>query len=141
MQSTTKAREAMQQAEKEDSLNRIEAVLSKLLHQVHKVALDELDLVRKTRLGRVLARATNLELVVVASNDVDVRKPSDLTSGTTNTASDVEDSHLGLELHRVGEVVLVAGDGLVEGLALVVASKVERRSPVAKVVIRSRSDA
>lgn len=54
-----------------------------------------------------------------------IRKPRNLPRRSTDTASDVENAHLGLDTGLVSEVVLVTGDGLVERLAFVVATEVE----------------
>lgn len=58
-----------------------------------------------------------------------IRKPRNLPRRSTDTASDVENAHLGLDTGLVSEVVLVTGDGLVEGLSGVVTAEVERVSP------------
>ena len=65
-----------------------------------------------------------------------VAEAGDLARGPADAAADVEHAHAGLEADLRGEVVLVPGDGLVEGLALVVASKVERRAPAVLVQLR-----
>lgn len=53
----------------------------------------------------------------------------DLAGRAANTATNVEDLHTLLHVHGVGEVVLVAGDSLVERLALGEAAEVERLAP------------
>jgi len=109
-----------------DSVHGVERVLAKLLGKRHKVALDERDLVRETGLGRLLARAEHLELIVVDADNVAVRERGNLTGGTTDTAANVKDTHTGAKTDHGREVVLVAGEGLQEGLALVEAAEVER---------------
>lgn len=78
---------------------------------------------------RVVCRTVDLVVVVVQSNDVDTGEPSDLPSGTTNTTADVENSHAISKAHHVCQVMLMAGDSLVEGFAFVEATEVERLAP------------
>ena len=52
-----------------------------------------------------------------------------LAGGAADTAADVEDLHALLDTHAVGEVVLVAGNGLVERLARGEAAEVEGLAP------------
>lgn len=59
----------------------------------------------------------------------DISETSDLTSRSSDTASDIENAHLGLESSLKGEVVFVTRDRLVEGLSLVVSAEMERSSP------------
>jgi len=92
-----------------DGIDGIKRVLSKLLGELHEVTLDELDLILKTQVLNVLGRTTNLESVVVQTNDVDVGEPGDLTCGTADTAPNVQNAHTRLEPHLGGEVVLVTG--------------------------------
>ncbi len=118
-----------------DGVNGIESVLAELLVKLHEITLDELDLSGEAGLLGVLACTLDLVIVVVETNDVDVGETSDLTSGTTDTATDIEDAHLGLESHLVGKVVLVTGDGLHESLTGVVTSKVEVLTPAVLVEV------
>lgn len=92
-----------------DRLTGIEAVLAKLISQVHKVALGKGDFVRETGLLGLVVGTLDLEVVVVETDNVGVREPSNLPSGSTDAATDVENSHTRLELHHVGEVMLVSG--------------------------------
>jgi hypothetical protein len=108
-----------------DGIDRIKRILPKLLHELHEVALDELDLVLETQLLDVLGRTANLESIVVQADDVDVGEPGDLTRRASDTTPDVQNAHARLETHLGGEVVLVTGERGVEGFALVESRKVE----------------
>jgi hypothetical protein len=101
----------------------------------HEVTLDVLELVRQTLLLGVGSGTLNLVVVVVQSNNVNTSELDDLTGGSTDTAANIQDAHVVLEVHFVGKVVLVAGNGLVERLAICVAGKVERLSPAVLVQV------
>ena len=119
-----------------DGIHRVEAVLAKLLRELHKVADDELHALLEARALRVHARAPDLVLVVVQADDVHVRELRDLARGPADAAPDVEHAHAGLEVHLEREVVLVPREGLVEALALVVPREVEGRAPAVLVQAR-----
>lgn len=103
-----------------DGIDGVKAVGPKVLCELHKVGLDKVDLVREARSRSVLCCALHLELVVVEARDVRPAEPRNLARGPAHAAPDVEHLHSRLEAHLSGEVVLVACNGLVEGLALVV---------------------
>ena len=86
----------------------IKVVRAELLDELHEVALDERDLVLEACVLGVLARAADLVFVVVETDDLHVGEARDLPSGTTNTATNVEDAHTGLEAHLGGKVMFVA---------------------------------
>lgn len=118
-----------------DGVDGVEAVLAKLLSKLHEVALDEFDLSGEASLLCVLASALDLVFIVVETDNVDVGETGNLTGGATDAATDIEHSHLGLEAHLVGEVVLVTCDGLHEGLTGVVAGEVEVLAPAVLVEV------
>jgi hypothetical protein len=95
----------------------------------HEVTLGELELVRETLLLGVMCGTLDLIVVVVQANDVDARELDNLTRGSSDTASDVEHTHVVLKTHLVCKVVLVASNGLVEGLAIGIAAEVEALAP------------
>mgnify|MGYP007051648699 CR=1 FL=1 len=107
----------------------IERVLSKLLAELHEIALHKGDLVLKAHLLGVLPRPLELEVVVVQANDLRVAELSDLAGRAANTASDVEHTHSGAEVHLRGKVVLMASKRCQESLSLVEAGEVERLRP------------
>lgn len=80
----------------------------------------------------------NLVVVVVKTSDVGASELGDLASGTTNTATDVENLHALLNSDLVSKVVLMAGNGLVKGLALGESAEVERLAPAILVEIGSK---
>lgn len=88
------------------TVNRIKAVLAKLLGERHEVALDERDLLLQPGLLRVLGRPRHLERIVVQADDIGVGEPRDLTRRAADSAPDVEDAHLGLDARLGGEEVL-----------------------------------
>ena len=112
-----------------DGIDGIERVLSKLFGELHEITLDELDLILETQILGVLGRTTDLESVVVQTDNVDVGEAGDLACWTTDTTSDVQNAHAGLETHLRGEVVFVTGETSGEGFALVEPTKVERLGP------------
>lgn len=112
-----------------DSIDGVERVLPKLLNELHEVALDELDLILQTQILDILGGTTDLESVVVQTDDVDVGEPGDLTCGTADAAPDVQNPHSRLQTHLGGEVVLVTGKRSLESLALVKPREVERLGP------------
>lgn len=103
----------------------------------HEVALDESQLVGQTLLLSVVSGSVNLVVVVVQTSDVGASKLGDFTSRATNTAANIEDLHSLLDAHAVGKVVLVAGNGLVERLAVGEAAEVEGLAPTIFVQIGS----
>ena len=90
------------------ALTSIEATLAKLLAELHKVTLHKLDLVRQASLLGVLARTSDLEVVVVQAGNFGVAKPRNFTCRAANTTSNVENAHAWLEVHHRGKVVLMA---------------------------------
>lgn len=108
-------------------LHSIEGI--RLETHLHKVALNELVLIRQPTKFCVVRRTIDLVVIVVQSDNVDAGKSSNLPSRTANTAANIENSHPFSETHHVCEVVLMAGDSLVKGLAFVEATEVERLAP------------
>lgn len=118
------------------SLNGVDGVEAVVLEgHLHEVALDEVELLGQTLLGSVGGGAVDLVVVVVEASDVGARELGNLTRRATDTAANVQDPHALLDVHRVGEVVLVAGNGLVEGLAVGEATEVEGLAPAVLVQI------
>lgn len=95
----------------------------------HEVALDKGQLLGEALLGSVVGSTLDLVVVVVQAGDVGTSELGNLTSRATDTAADIENAHVLLDADLVGEVVLVAGNGLVEGLAEGVAAEVEGLAP------------
>ena len=114
------------------SLNRVdsvEGVLAELLYELHEVALDEGDLVLQPSGLRVLLCAADLVLVVVDTDDLDVREAGNLTRRSTDTATDVKDAHTWLQLHVGSQVVFMAGERRDEAFTLVETREVEGSRP------------
>ena len=101
----------------------------------HEVAFCELELVRQALLRRVRCGTLNLVVVVVESDHVNTREFDNFTGRSSHTAAHVQDTHVVLEVHLVGQVVLVAGNGLVEGLAECITAKVETLAPTVLVQV------
>ena len=112
-----------------DGINGVERVLPKLLGELHEVTLDKLDLVLKAQILGILGSTTDLESVVVQTDNVDVGESSDLACWTANTAADVQNAHAGLETHLRGEIVLVTSERSSEGFTLIESGEVERLRP------------
>ena len=88
----------------------VKAVLSELFRNLHKVSLGVRDLVAKSSLSCLLLSSLDLEIVVVKSDNVDIGESGDLAGWPTDTASDIENTHTGLEVHLVSKVVFVPGE-------------------------------
>lgn len=95
----------------------------------HEVTLDVGQLVGQLLFVGVVYRAINLVVVVVQAGDVCTSKLRDLAGGSTDTAADVQHILALLDADLVCQVVLVAGNGLVEGLAHGEAAEVEGLAP------------
>lgn len=91
----------------------------------HEVTLDELQLIGKTLLLRISCGTLNLVVIVVQASNVCAGELCDFSSGTTNTTANVEDFVSILDTNLRGEVVFVAGNGLVEALTVCEAAEVE----------------
>lgn len=116
-----------------DGVDGVEAVVGEL--HLHEVALDEGHLVRETLLLGVVGGAVDLVVVVVEAGDVGAGELDNFTCRSADTAADVQNLHAFGDAGLHGKVVLVAGDGLVEGLAVGEAAEVERRAPTVLVEI------
>lgn len=77
----------------------------------------------------VVCGTINLVVIVVETSDVCTRKLCNLSGGTSNTASNVQDSVAVLDPNLCGEVVLVTGNSLVETLTIGITAEVEGLSP------------
>lgn len=95
----------------------------------HKVTLDVSQLVRKLLLLCVVNRTVNLVVVVVQTGDVCAGEFGDLSCGSADTAANIKDLHALLDANLVCKVVLMTGNGLVEGLADGETAEVERLAP------------
>lgn len=95
----------------------------------HEVSLDVGQLVRKLLLLCVVDRTVNLVVVVVQTGDVCAGELGDLSCGSADTAANIKDLHALLDANLVCKVVLMAGNGLVEGLADGETAEVERLAP------------
>jgi hypothetical protein len=87
------------------------------LHTYQKISLNERNLVTQPSLLGQASRDINLLLIDCDADDVAADGFSILARWTTNTASDVENPHTGLQAHKVGEAVLLKGHCLQDGLA------------------------
>lgn len=76
-----------------------------------------------------MRRTLDLVVVVVDAYDVDACEFNHFARGTADAAADVEDELFFGEVHAVGEVVLVAGDGLSEWFVFGEAAEVEAAAP------------
>jgi hypothetical protein len=101
----------------------------------HEVTLDKVELVRKALLCSVVGGSLDLVVVVVETSDVCARELDNLSGRATNTTTNIKDLHVVLEVHDVGEVVLVAGNGLFERLAVGETAEVERLAPAVLVKV------
>lgn len=101
----------------------------------HKVTLDKGQLLGETLLLGIVRCSVDLVVVVVETGDVASGELCNLTGWAANTAANIEHLHALLDANAVGQVVLVAGNGLVEGLAGGEAAEVEGLAPAVLVQI------
>jgi hypothetical protein len=80
----------------------------------------------------------NLVVIVVETGNVYTRELDNLSSRATNTTTNVQDLHVILEVHDVGEVVLVTGDSLFERFAICETAEVEGLTPTILVKVGSQ---
>jgi hypothetical protein len=104
----------------------------------HEITLHEFQLMRQTLLLRISRRALDLVVVVIQSGDVRSGELGDFSGGSTNTAANVEDFVAVFNADFGGEVMFVAGDSLVEGLAVCESAEVEGLTPAVLVQIGSK---
>lgn len=101
----------------------------------HKVTLDELELARQTFLDRVPGGTGNLVVVVIEARDVGISELGNLPSGSTDTAANVQNLHARLDADLRRQEVLMARNGLVEGLAGRIPAEVEALAPAVLVQV------
>ena len=80
-------------------------------------------------LRRISRCSLDLVVIVVQPDDVYASELCNLPRRPTNATANVEDSHPVAETHHVCKVVLMAGNGLVEGLAIGEAAEMEGGRP------------
>ncbi len=80
--------------------------------------------------------ALNLVVVVVQAGDVSASELGNLAGRAADSAANIENLHALGDVDAVGKVVLVAGDSLVEGLAVGETAEVEGLAPAVLVEIR-----
>lgn len=84
-----------------------------------------------------MGSTVNLVVVVVQTSDMSAGELGNLAGRASNTTTNVKDFHSLFYTNAVGEVVLVTGNGLVEGLAEGEATEMERLAPAVFVQISS----
>lgn len=118
-----------------DRVNGIKGLIGKV--HLHKVTLNVGKLIIKLLHLGVVVSLLDLVVIVVKTNNVNISKAADLTTGTTNTTANIKDLHASLEAHLVSKVVLMSGSGLLKVLALVVTREMERGAPTVLVKVGS----
>lgn len=116
-----------------DGVDGVERVVGEA--HLHEVALDVVELVGQALLGGVGGGALNLVVVVVEAGNVAAGELGNLAGRAADAAADVENLHALLDADAVSQVVLVAGNGLVEGLALGETAEVEGLAPAVLVQV------
>lgn len=104
----------------------------------HEVTLDKVELVRKTLLSSVVGGSLNLVVVVVETSNICAREFDNLSGRATNTTTNIQNLHVVLEVHDVGEVVFVTGECLSERLAECETAEVEGLAPTVLVKVGSQ---
>lgn len=102
---------------------------------LHEIALDVTELVRELLLLRIVCGTLNLVVVVVETSDVSAGELGNLAGRSSDTAADIKNLHALLDADLSGQVVLVAGNGLVERLSVRVAAEVEGLAPAVLVKV------
>lgn len=110
-----------------DGIHGVEGVVRE--PHLHEVALDEAQLVREALPGSVARRALDLVVIVVQANHVHASELDHLAGRSTHTAAHIQDPHVLLQAHLERQVVLMAGNGLLEGLSVREAAEMERAAP------------
>ncbi len=95
----------------------------------HEVTFRETQLIRQPFLVCIPRGPIDLVIVVVQPRDVDAGELGDFTCGPADAAADIEDFHAFAQGHHVCEVVLVAGNGLVEAFTIGKTAEVEGAAP------------
>lgn len=91
----------------------------------HEITLDVCQLVSQSLLLGIPCGTINLVVIVVQSGDVCTRKFGNLSCGSTHTTSNIEDFITVFDADFGGEVVFVAGNGLIEGFTVCETAEVE----------------
>ena len=91
----------------------------------HEIALHKFQLVCNTLLLGIPCSTINLVVIVVQSGDVRAGKFGNLSCGSTHTTSNIEDFITVFDADFGGEVVFVAGNGLIEGFTVCETAEVE----------------
>jgi hypothetical protein len=94
--------------------------------------------VGQTLLLSIPCRTLDLVVVIVQANNVDPSKLDNFSGRASDTAAHVEHTHALFETHHVGQIMLMPGNSLQEGLAVGKATKVKTLSPAVLVQIRSQ---
>lgn len=89
----------------------------------------------KSLLLCVVCGALNLVIVVVQADDIGARELDDFSCRATDTTANIQNPHVLLQTHDVGQVVLMTGDGLFERLAVRESAEVERGTPAVLVKV------
>ena len=111
-------------------LDSVAGVIGSILQgHVHEVTLDKVRAVLESKSVGIATGTRDLVVVVVEAGDVGSGEVTDLAGGTTDTTADIEDLERGLDTHVGGQVVLMTGHGLLEGLTRAESAEVERGAP------------
>jgi len=119
-----------------DGVHSVKGVVGEL--HLHEIALDKGHLVGQALLLSVVGGAVDLVVVVVEAGDVRAGEFDNLTGRAADTAADVQNLHALGDAGLHGEVVLMTGDGLVEGLTVGEAAEVEGGAPAVLVEVSSQ---
>jgi hypothetical protein len=104
-------------------------------HTYHEIALYKLQLIRKAFFIRISSGPLNLVVVVVQSRNVSACKLCNLSSRSTNTASDIKDSVSFLDTNFGSQVMFMTSNCLVETFTVCETTEVKRLAPAVFVKI------
>ena len=91
----------------------------------HEISLDEVQLVCKALLLGISCCALNLVVVVVQAGDVCASELGNFSCWASNSTADVEDFVAVFDANFGGEVVFMAGNGLIEWFTVCETAEVE----------------
>ena len=91
----------------------------------HEITLDVCQLVGQSLFLSISCSTVNLVVIVVQPGDVCTSKFGNLSCGSTHTTSNIEDFITVFDADFGGEVVFVAGNGLIEGFTVCETAEVE----------------
>lgn len=115
------------------SIDRSQWTADNIAH--HEVALHITQLRAQSSLGSVTSGSGYLIVIVVEPGDFGVGESTDFQGWTTDSTANIENLHTILQAQRVGQIVLMARNGLVKWFSMTKSTEVEAATPAILVQI------